>query len=158
MDADGIQRAHFAGIATDYDATYAGDEHDFALDWLSACLSRLNTTSLLDVGAGTGRAVRTLTARFPSMRIVGVEPIPEMRHAGYRAGVRHEALIEGRAEALPFPPKSFDVVTSFALLHHVPHPDKVIEEMMRVARVAVFVSDCNNFGQGSVLAVSSRAS
>ncbi len=33
--------------------------------------------------------------------------------------------------------------------HHVPHPRKVVREMLRVARRAVFISsDANNFGQG----------
>jgi hypothetical protein len=35
------------------------------------------------------------------------------------------------------------------MLHHVPEPDAVIREMMRVARKAVIIIDGNRFGQGS---------
>src|SRR5207245_752348 len=45
----------------------------------------------------------------------------------------------------------FDVVCEFAVLHHVKKPEVVIAEMLRVARKAIFISDSNNFGQGSFL-------
>ena len=35
------------------------------------------------------------------------------------------------------------------MLHNVPSPDRVIAEMLRVARVAVFMSDSNDYGIGS---------
>ena len=149
MDAEDIQRAHFAGAATNYDVGHAGDEHDFALEWLCGCLAQSQAGSLLDVGAGTGRAMRAVAARFSSMVVMGVEPVTEMREIGYQLGVPREALLTGDAESLPFPSKSFDVVTAFALLHHVARPQDVLAELIRVARVAVFLSDCNNFGHGS---------
>src|SRR6185436_11973411 len=37
-------------------------------------------------------------------------------------------------------------------LHHVARPAVVVEEMLRVARRAIFISDSNNFGQGSAAA------
>ena len=40
----------------------------------------------------------------------------------------------------------------FAVLHHVPDPDSVLEEMLRVSRRAVFLSDDNRFGHGRLLA------
>ena len=33
------------------------------------------------------------------------------------------------------------------MLHHVRRPDRVIGEMLRIARTAVFISDSNRFGQ-----------
>jgi SAM-dependent methyltransferase len=149
MDAADIQRAHFAKTASAYDTAHEGDEHDFALEWLYGGLARLRAESLLDVGAGTGRILRAIAAELPSMTVMGVEPVAEMREAGYQSGLTPETLVSGEAESLSFASKSFDVVTAFALLHHVARPQQVIAEMMRVAREAVFISDCNNFGHGS---------
>jgi hypothetical protein len=35
------------------------------------------------------------------------------------------------------------------VLHHIPHPERAVGEMLRVARRAILISDGNNFGQGS---------
>jgi hypothetical protein len=43
---------------------------------------------------------------------------------------------------------AFDVVTAFAVLHHVRRHGRVISEMLRVARRAIFISDTNNYGRG----------
>src|SRR5262249_19254889 len=40
----------------------------------------------------------------------------------------------------------------FAILHHVAQPRAIVKEMLRVARKAVIISDCNRFGQGDALA------
>jgi ubiquinone/menaquinone biosynthesis C-methylase UbiE len=50
---------------------------------------------------------------------------------------------------LAFKDGSFDLVCEFGALHHIPKPSRAVAEMLRVARKAVFISDCNNFGQGS---------
>jgi hypothetical protein len=44
------------------------------------------------------------------------------------------------------------VVSEFSMLHHGPNPAAVIHEMLRVARKAVIIADCNHFGQGSSFA------
>jgi SAM-dependent methyltransferase len=49
---------------------------------------------------------------------------------------------------LPFPDQSFDAVCEFGILHHVPDPSLVVDEMMRVARNVVVIADANRFGQG----------
>lgn len=40
-------------------------------------------------------------------------------------------------------------MSEFSILHHVQHPAAVVGEMLRVARKAVVIVDCNRFGQGS---------
>ena len=37
-------------------------------------------------------------------------------------------------------------------MHHVPNSSNAVKELMRVARKAIFISDSNRFGQGSLLA------
>lgn len=147
------QQAYYAEAAASYDeshmATDAIGEHEVALRQLSGYASLYGFTTLLDVGSGTGRVLRFARSDMPAVTCTGVEPIAELRDIGYKAGLRADELIEGDANRLPFPDNSFDVVTAFGMLHHVPHPDRVIGEMLRVAKKAIFISDSNNFGQGS---------
>jgi SAM-dependent methyltransferase len=74
--------------------------------------------------------------------------VRELREAGYARGLAPADLVAGDALALPFPNGAFDVVCAFGVLHHVKTPDRAVDEMLRVARLAIFVSDSNNFGQG----------
>ena len=58
-----IQREYYARTAEDYDNLHLKPqepEHDFALRFLSATLDFYDIKSVLDVGAGTGRAINYL--------------------------------------------------------------------------------------------------
>lgn len=33
-------------------------------------------------------------------------------------------------------------------MHHVARPERIVDEMLRVARQAIFISDCNIYGMG----------
>ena len=50
---------------------------------------------------------------------------------------------------MEFADGAFDLVCEYGALHHIPRPTLAVWEMLRVAKKAVFISDCNNFGQGS---------
>jgi trans-aconitate methyltransferase len=45
---------------------------------MSAFISAFGYPSVLDVGAGTGRAVECLSRRHPGITVKGVEPVPAM--------------------------------------------------------------------------------
>jgi ubiquinone/menaquinone biosynthesis C-methylase UbiE len=145
------QRAYYARTADDYDSLHWGkiDEHQFALSFVSGIIDLLGVTSVLDLGSGTGRALLTLKARHPGLRIVGIEPSPELRAIGHAKGPSETELTAGDARALEFPDGSFDLVTEFATLHHIPKPELAVKEMLRISRLGIFVSDSNNYGQGS---------
>lgn len=145
------QRAYYARTAEQYDDLHWGqvDEHQFALSFVSGVIDLLGVGSVLDIGSGTGRALLALKARHPGLRIVGVEPSPELRAIGHAKGLSETELTDGDARALDFPDGGFDLVTEFATLHHIPKPELAVREMLRIARLGVFVSDSNNYGQGS---------
>lgn len=146
MSAERRQIEYFRAAAADYDATHdIADEHGFALQWLEACIDMYGFESVLDVGCGTGRHLAELGRRRPSLRLAGVEPVPELRERAVLKGVEVSA---GNGCSLPYGDDAVDVVTAFAVLHHVPNALDMLDEMLRVARRAVFVSDSNNFGQG----------
>lgn len=49
-------------------------------------------------------------------------------------------FVQGDAHKMPFDDDSFDYCICFEVLEHVPFPAKVVTEMCRVARKAVFVT------------------
>jgi ubiquinone/menaquinone biosynthesis C-methylase UbiE len=146
------QRQYYTDTAKVYDGMHAreaGDDYG-NLKLICALLRVTGAHTVLDVGAGTGRAIRHLLDAIPDLEIRGIEPVPALiEQAVHKNGIPEGIIIPGVGEALPFEDASFDVVCSFGILHHVPRPESVIREMLRVARSAVIISDSNRFGQGS---------
>jgi ubiquinone/menaquinone biosynthesis C-methylase UbiE len=87
---------------------------------------------LLDVGCGTGAAVRA--AAEVVERAMGVDLSPKMlTQARERArGLSNVEFVEGDSENLPFGDGEFTAVLCTTSLHHYPHPDAAAREMARV--------------------------
>ena len=147
-----LQRDYYARTASVYEELHVqdGDEHFFALAWLAALIGHYGFRSVLDVGSGTGRGLIYLKTMFPDLKVVGVEPSPELRRVGHDKGLSQEELIDGDAMSLAFANGSFDLVCEFGVLHHVKFPRQMIGEMLRVAKSGVFISDDNHFASGSL--------
>ncbi len=145
--AEQLQRDYYERTAGQYDAAHVqpGDEHSIALDYIAQLARVVDATSVLDVGAGTGRGVRYLTELRPELRVTGIEPVAGLRVEGELLGT---TLLDGSGQEMPFEDGSFDLVIATGVLHHVPDPALVVAEMMRVARLGVMISDSNRFGQG----------
>ena len=146
-----LQRRYYTETADRYDAMHLDedDEHFFALSFLTAMLDALQIDSVLDIGSGTGRVIHYLTGRRAGLRVTGVEPVQALRQAAYAKGLPDHAVVDGDATDLQFACGEFDLVCAFGVLHHVRRPERAIAEMLRVAGKAIFISDANNFGQGS---------
>jgi ubiquinone/menaquinone biosynthesis C-methylase UbiE len=142
-----IQRAYYAETARKYDKMHA-DEHGLGLHFMISAVEELGVESILDVGCGTGRALFKIREKLPHVQAIGIEPCAELRDMGHAKGLADSQLIDGDAMKLAFEDNSFDLVCEFGMLHHIPEPSKAVSEMLRVARKAIFISDCNNFGQG----------
>jgi ubiquinone/menaquinone biosynthesis C-methylase UbiE len=153
IDEIQAQRAYYAQTAAQYDAMHVSDrdEHSFSLALLLGLLEHFDIRSVLDVGSGTGRAVKWLKARRPDLRVVGVEPVAALREIGHKGGLSESELMDGDATKLPFKDGEFDLVAEFAVLHHIKDPSIPMKEMLRVARKAILISDSNNLGQGGTL-------
>jgi ubiquinone/menaquinone biosynthesis C-methylase UbiE len=145
------QREYYASIADRYHDKYVNedDEHSLALNFLLSVVERIGIGSVLDIGSGTGRALLKFKEKMPGITAVGIEPSLELRRVGYAKGLSETELMEGDGQRLSFEDSSFDVVCEFGVLHHMPKPSQAVAEMLRVARKAIFISDSNNFGQGS---------
>ncbi len=146
-----LQRAYYSRTAQAYNEmqVHEKDGHFLALCFLVGVLEHLEIGSVLDIGSGTGRALAYIKKQKPGIRAIGIEPVDELRKVGYDSGIDENELLAGDATRLQFKDKEFDLVCSFAVLHHIRKPDDVIAEMLRVAKKAIFVSDANTFGQGS---------
>ena len=86
----------------------------------------------LDVGTGAGALALALA---PLVRdVVGLDRSPELlAHARERAAP-NVTFVEGEAEHLPFDAASFDLACTLRTLHHVPRPELVLAELVRVTR------------------------
>ena len=148
-----LQRDYYRMTADQYDQMHvsSADEHAIALAFLVSMIDFFGIQSILDVGSGTGRALLAIKRAYPALRVVGIEPSPELRAQGHRKGLSPRELIDGDAQALLFEDESFDLVCEFGALHHIPKPQLAVCEMLRVARKGIFISDGNNFGQGSLV-------
>jgi demethylmenaquinone methyltransferase/2-methoxy-6-polyprenyl-1,4-benzoquinol methylase len=126
----------FTGIAKSYDrvATVLSLGQDPR--WRRALVDAVGaqpTDRVLDVATGTGMVAQTLHARY-GCAVVGLDQSADMLAvAGTREGV-YEALMEGRAENLPFPDSTFDHLTFTYLLRYVDDPAATMRELVRVVK------------------------
>ncbi|ADB58259.1 glycosyltransferase [Archaeoglobus profundus] len=86
---------------------------------------------ILDVGGKNGRLRDFLNESKFDLIVLDVDPKPDTKE-----------YIVGDARALPFKPKSFDVVVSSELLEHIPPNDriKVLENMIEVSKDLVILA------------------
>jgi ubiquinone/menaquinone biosynthesis C-methylase UbiE len=125
-------RRHFDRWARRYErdstSRWLGTLQDAALD----ALALEPGDTMLDVGCGTGAAIRSAAATVE--RAVGVDLSPQMvaRGRDLAAGIPNIEIREGDAESLPFDDDSFTAVLCTTSLHHYPRPDRAIGEMARV--------------------------
>ena len=113
----------------------------------------LEVRSVLDVGTATGQALPEIKAALPDALVCRGRAGGGLGTAGGGKWKNERRFaVRATGQALPFANESFDAVCEFAILHHVERPNSVVQEMLRVARKAVFMSDSNRFGQGSMAA------
>ncbi len=119
---------------------WAGEyERDRVSRWLAelqadalAALRLGPTDRLLDVGCGTGAAVRAAAATVE--RAVGVDLSPEMIARGRElaAALFNVDFLVADSEALPFDDASFTALLCTTSFHHYPDPERAAGEMARV--------------------------
>jgi ubiquinone/menaquinone biosynthesis C-methylase UbiE len=91
---------------------------------------------VVDVGCGSGEAVRVAAERVVRGRAIGVDPSPAMiriatEQTRDHAGVDRIRFVEGSAEKLPLESGSASVVLAINSLHHWARPDAGLEEVWR---------------------------
>ena len=96
---------------------------------------------LLDVGVGTGNLAIPALARWPAVRVTGVDPSREMINAvdalvreRFPAGIDRFAGAVASAAEMPFDDGAFDVAMSSFVLQLVPKRAAALREIRRVLR------------------------
>ena len=92
---------------------------------------------VVDVGCGSGEAVRIAAECVVRGRAIGVDPTPAMiriaaEHTHDHPCVDRIQFIEGPAEKLPLESGSADVVLAINSLHHWAQPDVGLDEVWRI--------------------------
>ena len=94
---------------------------------------------VLDVATGTGAVALEVIART-GCTVVGLDQSTEMLAEARRRLPPGVELVEGTADALPFPDGSFDALTFTYLLRYVPDPAATLRELARVVKPGGTVS------------------
>lgn len=131
-----LVRANFARAAATFDEAAV-----LQAEVQARLLERLELTSLeprriIDLGSGTGRALRPLAERYPDAEVIGVDPVLAMlRRARHRRRrLRRFRCAAARAAALPFASASVDLVFSNLALHWAAPLADTLREVERVLR------------------------
>jgi ubiquinone/menaquinone biosynthesis C-methylase UbiE len=132
--------------AHDYDAMdHAAVNRLFVADFLAIWDGAI---PLLDVGAGTAQIPIELCRHAPTARVIAVDMAKEMLHVAEinvaRAHLEDQITLQQcDAKHMPFPDATFAGVISNSIVHHIPEPGQVLQEMVRVVRPGgiLFVRD-----------------
>lgn len=124
----------FNRIAPRYDAKFGKDceaAHDLVLGW--ARDAGLDPGAVLDIGCGTGKLLAAVADRWPGAVLHGVDPAEAMLAiAGQRLPTARLGV--GRAEDLPLPDGSVDLVFSTTSFGHWTDAEAGLREVRRVLR------------------------
>ena len=112
----GVHTSAQQGFSTQA-VTYAQGRPDYPRQltgWLSDTLRIDAQSTVIDLGAGTGKFTRLLSTLAPTL--IAVEPVTQMGAQLTRL-LPEVRLLEGTAEAIPLPPASADVLVCAQAFH-----------------------------------------
>lgn len=134
MYSDPVQK-EYARLASRYDRRWS-----FYTDaTIRATISRLAVNPherVLDLGCGTGTLIQQLIHLTPTAIFHGLDTSVEMLNIAKQKLPKSVTLSSGRADTLPFPDDSFDLVVSTNAFHYLRSPANVIQEVKRVLKPA----------------------
>jgi SAM-dependent methyltransferase len=124
------QDKHFDEIAEEYDSSIPEHVMQHLTDRrVELARSLTPAGKVLDVGCGTGRFLEGLPASYER---VGVDVSAGMLEIAREKGLE---VVQSSGAELPFEDDSFDLVTTFAVLHHLIDPEIVRSTLGEIARV-----------------------
>ena len=137
------QEARYDRIAEGYSACWSPIHRPKTLELLDVIAPDVagGATRILDVGCGTGAFAAAAVARWPEVRVTGVDPSSGMLLVADRAleplppAQRSRIdLVQAAAERMPFEAHSFDLVTTAFVLQLVPSRFRAVREARRVLK------------------------
>jgi ubiquinone/menaquinone biosynthesis C-methylase UbiE len=129
----------------DYDATDIAVTYDLGRDhgpevldlWMNVIFSHVKDQTIktiLDLGCGTGRFTEALAIHFDA-EVIGIDPSRKMLEQA--RSKKHDGRIRyasGRAESIPLPDKSVDLIFMSMIFHHFNDPMLAARECRRTLR------------------------
>ena len=110
------------------------DEHaDELAERVAAFVLPSGAERALDVGCGAGALALALAPLV--QQVVGVDRVPELLALARERAPENATFVEADATQLPFADGEFDLAGTLRTLHHVPRPELVVVELVRVTRV-----------------------
>jgi len=126
----------FTGIARSYDRVATVLSFGQDPRWRAALVDAIDARPddrVLDVATGTGMVAEALRRRY-GCHVVGLDQSADMLTIARTRDDVYDAVVEGRAERLPFPDASFDHLTFTYLLRYVDDVTATLAELARVVR------------------------
>jgi len=104
-------------------------------------VSNIKSGKILDIGCGPGLLTKEFAGRSIRYEVVGLDQSKfalKLARKNCKAS-KNTRFILGKAEAIPFPDKSFDLVVCKDSLHELSNAKKTISEMIRVCKNGGYV-------------------
>ncbi len=124
---------YYNQIAPGYDELHEQEQLN-KLIYITQFIEPKPSDVLLDVGCGSG-----ISTRFWQCKTFGIDPSEELIKIAKQKDKEGDYIIAS-AEKLPFPDKSFDIVTSITAVHNFKDIEKALNEIKRVAKGRVILS------------------
>jgi len=119
---------------------YAEKYGEYATNKLGIGTLKLEVDStVIDIGCGTGCALRHASMQVSNGTLIGIDPIPRMIEIARKQTARHSAgdritYLEGSAENLPVESASADIALAFDSYDHWQDQVKGLKEVRRVLK------------------------
>lgn len=142
-DLDAVRvREFFDRVAGEWDAMRSEWYDERVIDELATRARVGPTSTVLDVGTGTGFVAAGLASRV--RRVVAVDSSSAMlsvaRRNVDRLGIDNVELVPADLSAVPYPDGFFDATVANMVLHHAEAPAAMISEMARVTKASGWVA------------------
>lgn len=118
--------------AAQYDTKCYGDHARALYPLLMEQLGQIPRERVLDLGCGTGALLAQMSDRWPAGTYTGLDLSSEMVAVAKDRLSGRATVLQGDAEYLPFPDRSFQVVVCCDSFHHYPSPGRALEQIHRV--------------------------
>jgi ubiquinone/menaquinone biosynthesis C-methylase UbiE len=125
------RKVNYDRIAPSYDRRYASNGRQGVAVALQALASALAASRILEVGCGTGHWLAGLDISSP--KLYGLDLSAGML-AQARQRQENLALVRSRADQIPFPDGSLDLVYCVNAIHHFQQQPNFVAEARRVLR------------------------